>query len=325
MRYYDIAFSKPGAGKSSIHLTSHPNGKYDPCAMNVEFDMPIAPYDVPTGGMALTIHGIPLANISQAYKLVGMDIVVYGGMKQGLPLANPLQSGMLLKGQIFQAFGNWEGTDMRLDLIIYPPDHSTALPGNYVVNWLPGQSLSDVLKSTLSTVYPDVPISINIGSNLVLDSLECHYCASLEQLAQYIGELTGKIFQQPVTITMQQGKFVIYDSTHQPPPIQINFTDLIGQPTWIETKTMQMKTVMRADLQVGSYITMPKELQNLPGLIASPAGAALGSQGAGIVSTNKNESTFKNNFMINSLRHIGNFRSSSGEDWATVFNCVEAG
>ncbi|MFK2875042.1 hypothetical protein ISP13_15985 [Dyella lipolytica] len=254
-----------------------------------------------------------------------MNVAVLGGMKKGLPLANPYQAGMLLQGQVFQAFGNWEGTDMRLDLIIYPPGHTTDLPGNYVVNWAPGQSLADVLKATLSVVYPGIPISINIGSNLVFDSLECHFCASLEQLAQYIGDLTDKVFKQRVSITMQSGKFVIYDTTHKPSPIQINFTDLIGQPTWIETNAMQMKTVMRADLQVGALITMPQGLQNLPGLVIASAGAALASNGAGISSTGKNTSTFQGNFLVTELRHIGNFRSPSGQDWATVFNCVSGG
>ncbi|MBE1159631.1 hypothetical protein [Dyella acidiphila] len=325
MRFYNIVITQSGGTKPFIELTSHPGGTFDPAALNVEFDMPIAPYNVPTGAMALTIHGVPLVNISQAYKLVGMNIAVYGGMKQGLPLANPLQSGMLLQGQIWQAFGNWEGTDMRLDLIIYPPDHSNDLPGNFVLNWLPGQSLADTLKATLSIVYPSIPVSMNIGSNLVFDSTKCHFCATVEQLSQYIGDLTEKVFQQRVTITLQGGKFIIFDKTYKPSPIQIVFTDLIGQPTWIATKTMQMKTVMRADLQIGSVITMPKGLQNGPGFVVAPSGAALSSDGAGIASTNKNQSTFQNNFTIASIRHIGSYRSPAGEDWATVFDCVEAG
>jgi hypothetical protein len=325
MRYYDITITQQGASTPFRHWTSHPNGQYDPGALNVEFDMPVAPYDVPTGGMSITIYGIPLKDISQAYKLVGMNIAVLGGMKKGLPLTNPLQSGMLLQGQIFQAFGNWEGTNMRLDLVIYPPGGTTDIPGNYVVNWAPGQSLSDVLKATLSIVHPGVPISINIGTNLVFDSVECHFCGSLEQLAQYIGDLTDDVFKQRVTITLQSDKFVIYDTTHKPSPIQIAFTDLIGQPTWIETNIMQMKTVMRADLQVGAYITMPQGMRNIPGLVISPVGSALGAQGAGIPSTGKNTSTFQGNFMITTLRHLGNFRSPSGEDWATVFNCVAGG
>jgi hypothetical protein len=51
---------------------------------------------------------------------------------------------------------------------------------------------------------------------------------------------------------------VVFDKTYQPSSIAIQFTDLIGQPTWIEPNTMQVKTVMRADLQVGSIITMPQ-------------------------------------------------------------------
>lgn len=318
MRYYDVAlFSSSGATSSAAapfrRWSSHPNGQYDPAAPQVEFDMPVTAYGAPTGAQAITIHGVPLQDLSQAYKLAGMEVVVTGGMKQGLPLANPSQAGLLLKGQVFQSYGNWQGTDMRLDLVVYPSQYTSDLPGNFVVNWLPGQSLASALKATLSTVYPNIPVSINIGQNLVFDTTEVHFCATLEDLAQYVSNLTASVFKQEVTITLQAGKFVIFDKTYQPSPIQIAFTDLIGQPTWIQPDVMQMKTVMRADLQIGSAITMPQGFQNAPGLITT--------LGSSLPSSIKYQSTFQNNFTVTDLRHLGNYRSPAGEDWATVFNC----
>ncbi|MBM7129391.1 hypothetical protein ISS99_07630 [Dyella mobilis] len=246
-----------------------------------------------------------------------MEVVVTGGMKMGLPLANPNQAGLLLKGQVFQSYGNWQGTDMRLELVVYPSQYTNDLPGNFVVNWLPGQSLIDALKTTLKIPYPNIPVSINIGQNFVFDTAEVHFCATLEELAQYVSDLTASVFKQEVTITLQAGKFVIFDKTYQPSPIEIAFTDLIGQPTWIQPKVMQMKTVMRADLQIGSRITMPQGFQNAPGLVTT--------LGSSLPSSVKYQSAFQNNFTVTELRHLGNSRSPSGEDWATVFNCFEGG
>jgi hypothetical protein len=233
---------------------------------------------------------------------------------------------------VFQAFGNWEGTDMRLDLIVYPSRHTIDDPGNFILFWNAGQTLAEALKGTLSTVYRGIPITTNIGDNLVLDYPEAHYCATLEELSALVSDISRDVFRQEVKVTIQAGKIVIYDTSYKPNPIQIDFTDLVGQPTWLQQGVMQMKTVMRADLQVGSIIRMPAvQLQgkstifpNAPGFTTTYASTGLSANGGGLSSTDKNSLTFANNFQVTELRHLGCFRSPSGEDWVTVFNCAQA-
>lgn len=323
MRYYDIILTKPGTTGPIRRWTSHPNGQFNPAALNVEFDMPIAPYATPTGAMTITIHGVPKDDLSQAYRLEGMEIAVYGGMQKGLPLANPLQSGLLLRGQVFQAFGTWEGTEMRLDLVVYPSTFTIDNPGNFVLSWRAGTPLADALKTTLSIVYPGMPIIMNIGSNLVFNNDEYHFCATLEEFATYIGNLTESEFKQRVDITIQSGAIVIRDKTYQPPVISLVFTDLIGQPTWIKALTMQVMTVMRADLQIGSIITMPTELRNAPGFVKTNLSIATSSDGGALSSTGKDGVIFQGRFMIGLVRHLGNFRSPDSNDWASIFDCVQ--
>jgi hypothetical protein len=89
---------------------------------------------------------------------------------------------------------------------------------------------------------------------------------------------------------------------------------MIGQPTWIEPKLIQMKTVMRADLQIGSIITMPQGVQNAPGFVQTTNNS--------LPSSIKYQSAFQNNFQVREVRHIGNFRSSDAADWCTIFNCL---
>lgn len=315
MRYYDISITPKGSSNASFAWGSHPGGTFDPGALNIEFDMPVLPYGVPVGGQTITIDGVSLDALSQAQDFVGATLTMKGGMQKGLPLANPTQAGLLVTGQIFQSFGNWQGTEQTLDFVVLPSIYTMDKPGNIVLDWQPGMKLSDALKQTFSVAYPGMPISMNIGDNLVTDSHIPNPFHTLDGLAEWVGEWSDAYFNgQRVSITIQAGKLVVFDKTYKPGPIQINFTDLIGQPTWIEPNTMQMKTVMRADLQVGSIITMPKGMQNAPGFVSTWPSS--------LPSSMKYESAFKNNFFVREVRHIGNFRSSDSADWCSVFNCV---
>ena len=294
--------------------TSYPGGNYDPGALNVEFDMPVLPYGTPSGGQTLTIEGISLQDLTQAQKFAGMNLTMKAGMKAGFPLVTPSQAGTIISGLVFQSFGNWEGTVMTLDLVLYPSIYTPTNQGNLMLIWPQGEKLSDALTHCLQVAYPDLPISMNISSDLVQNHDEHHASTTLEDLATFVGDYTEQNFNGRVEITIQAGKIIVFDKTYTPAPIQLNFNDLIGQPTWIDANTIQIKTVMRADLQIGSVITMPKGLQNAPGFITTTS-ASLSSQ-------IKYKSTFQNNFVVIELRQIGNFRASDAASWATVFNCV---
>jgi|SRR6185312_10801654 len=317
MRYYDITITPPDSSTAFRHWTSHPNGRHgaaDPGALNVEFDMPVLPYDTPSGGQTVIIHGVPLADIGQAQQFTGMNIMIQGGMAQGLPLATMAanQAGVLVQGQIFQSFGNWEGTEMNLAFVVVPASST----GYFVLHWTAGMPLSTALTNLFATAYPNVPVSMNIGSNLTPAHDCSHTDTTLEGLAYKVAETTEGLFKQRVNITIQAGKILVHDATYKPAPIQIAFTDMIGQPTWIDANVMQVKTVMRADIEVGSAIRMPDKFQSVPGLVTT--------QAASYPSSNKYQSSFKNDFTVSALRQVGNFRDQDASAWCTIFNCAMA-
>lgn len=314
MRYYDLTLTAPGSTTPFRQWTSYPNGKYDSGALNIEFDMPVAPYHTPTGGGTVTVHGIALEDLSQAQQFAGMTLTLRAGMKAGFPLVNPSQAGLIVIGEVIQSFGNWEGTEQTLSLVIYPSKYTFDNLGNFSLNWPAGTPLSTALQQCLSTAYPNMPISMNISSSLVNSSDQPHVVGTLEELAGHIEQWTRDQFKNAVHITIQGGRILVYDDTYKPGAVQLNFTDFIGQPTWIDNFTMQIKTVLRADLEIGSIITMPKGLQNLPGFV----GTSAPPNPANI----KHQSIFQNSFQVNELRQVGNFRSSDAADWCTVFNCV---
>jgi hypothetical protein len=317
-RFYEITLTPNGATTPTRTWSSHPSGVFDPNALDVEFDCQVTSFAVAAQIFTVTIHGVSLQDISQAQQFTGMQFSMKGGMKAGLPLANPLQSGDLIKGEVFQAYGNWEGTDMRLDLVIAPSSYTLDNPGNIVLNWPAGQALQQALQNTLSVSYPNVPLSINISNQLVQNFAETHFCSTLQELSQCVGGITQGNFlgskYSGVFFTAQNGTIFIWDQTYSAKTVPLAFTDFVGQPTWIETNTMMVKLVLRADLQLGTQIKMPQGQQNLPGIVTTTYQS--------FPSSNNYQTTFQGTFQITELRHIGSYRSTDGASWSTLARCV---
>lgn len=322
MRFYSIVITDPETGElirpavfASLKLpatyTSFVNNQSIPGALNVEFDIPVATFAAPAGNAFVRVWGISVQEIGQASDLNGMDIKVYAGMKKGLPLANPSQSGLILQGQIFQALGNWIGTDMTLDLVVTAPTGSPANPKNITFNWKKGTTLASAIESTLATAFPDFKRTIQISDDLVLSADEPFYYQSMAQFAQYVKAVSQNIKggdYSGVDIRLTQNSFYVYDGSTQTTPVQIAFQDMIGQPTWIAPTKIQIKCVMRADLGVGDYIKLPQaQVTSSPQTISPRV---------------NQKSTFQGTFLISQLYHFGNFRQADPASWVTVIDAA---
>lgn len=335
MRYYSIKitdatsgvlFQPPGfAGLlGDASYTSFVNGITLPNAWNVELDVPVLNSATPMGFALARVWGISLAEIKQSADLNGKNISVFGGMQKGLPLAKPQQSGLLVSGYIFQAFGNWIGTDMTLDLVIAPGMITSAsktggigtldAPKNLVLNWPKGQPLGTALQQCLQTAFPGYTANVNISSQIVRPNDQIGYFPTLEQLASYCSQVSLAVVKTTnypgvsivlngTTITAQDGTAAGSGQT-----TQIAFEDMIGQPTWLDGGTISLKTVMRADLAVGSPIMLP------PAQITNTQLA-----NSSLINLN---ATFQGGFSIQSLRHVGNFRQASADAWVTVIEAA---
>lgn len=314
MRYYEITVTPKGSSQPFAQWSSFPNGVFNPGALNIEFDMPIFPAGSQNSAVTLTIEGISLENLTQAQQFAGMNIVIKGGMGKGLPLANPSQAGVLFTGEIFQAFGNWQGTEQTLDFVILPTQvYTTDNPGNFVLHWQAGTTLATALQQTLSTAYPGVQVDTHIDASIVNDFDFVHFCSTFDQLGSLTQQFTQDNFNNPVQMAFQGGSISITDSQYAPTPKQFSFNDFIGQPTWIDVGILQVKTALRADIPLLSAVTMPQGLQNAPGVITQSSQALPGAL--------KYKSTFQGTFNVVAMRHVGNFRSSDAGNWCTIFNC----
>lgn len=326
MRYYDIRLTNPTTGQVARSWTSHPLGKFDPQSLLVEFDIVTSTYAVPVGASTVTIYGVALQDLFQAnhfglfQNALGLlqpshAFTMLGGMQKGLPLANPKQAGLLVSGVVLQSWGNWEGTDMTLDLLVSPSGgYSISNPAPIVMNWRKGTELSAALQQCLQQAFPGYPVKIAIKSGLVQNHDEIGTFSTLDQLGQWLDQLTTLRFNTPVAICNQGAALFAFDATYKPLPVQLAYTDFVGQPTWIGPQEMQVKLVLRGDLTIGGLVKLPLGAQDNPGIIQTAA--------ASNASSIRYKSTFSGDFRITQIRHVGNSRSPDGASWVTIINCV---
>jgi len=328
LRYYNILITDPNTGKTKLGPFSSnlPNGQFDPGALNVELDIPVAPFGTPDGtdgsGVMIRIWGIPLFFLSQATNLNDFRCQVYGGMGKGLPLANPSQQGLLVDGIIFQAYGNWVNTDMTLDINMIAAVGSINAPMSHILQWNAGVQLSTAITQTLNATYPGYKVNINISNDLVLPYDESGFYPSLNEFTRAVSQLATSIATaggssgtySGILVTLKGKTFTVTDSTYKPKPKQLVFTDLVGQPTWISQNEIQFYTVLRGDIQIGDLVSMPVS-QNGIGVLSYTSAQSL--------SALKNQSIFQGTFLVTKIRHIGNFRSpDSSQNWITTVNAV---
>jgi hypothetical protein len=158
---------------------------------------------------------------------------------------------------------------------------------------------------------------------LVRDSDVTGMYDSVEQLATDLKSMSKAVITSPdysgVTINFLNGKFVVYDSTVSSAvqggssasnPKQILFTELIGQPTWIEPGTLQINCPLRSDVGVGDFIKLPP----------TPVTTLAASQPQA-----RDKSAFQGVFQVGvPLRHVGDSRQPDAAAWVTTINAYQA-
>lgn len=335
MRFYSLSISQPTTNRvwtvtkngsfalgtiTDVTFTSWVNGANNPAAQNFELDVPIAPGQVPQGKAVLRVWGVGLLQIGQAANLNGQNFTLLAGMQKGLPLANPSQSGLIVKGQIFQAFGNWQGVNQTLDLIVYPGASDTNQ--DIMWSWPKGTQISAAIMQCFKQAFGQYHPAVQIGNIVAPGDDKGHY-TSLTRLATHVWNMSVKYGtpsfgeQYPgVNIFISGDSIIATDSTQQTSalPIQLQFQDLIGQPTWIEPNRISFKAVMRHDIQIGSLV-------KFPAAVVSPYVLTTDSAAYPNVPA-RNKSVFQGTFFVNEVHHLGNFRQPDADSWVSAYTAI---
>ena len=329
-RYYRIEVTPGSNGLNTSTVsksvwTNQVNGMADIGAQMVELDVWEYALDTPIGAGAVTIWGPSREQISQAADYNGSSIKVYAGMQNGLPLATSAvadgQQGLILSGQVFQAFGNWQGVNQTLNFVVTPYAGATQSdPSNLSVKWDQGVPMADLIRNVLNQAFPGKTVTINISPALILSQTDGFVYQTLQTFADYVRRVSKQIINSDtypgVSIVARDNGFVVFDGT-QPTAstsatITIRNKDLIGAPTWLNANEIQFNTVMRADLRVGTRIQFERtQGQALAGVAAYTTAASQSNARA--------KNTFQGTWTIKVVRSVGNSRAPDAQSWITTF------
>jgi hypothetical protein len=187
-------------------------------------------------------------------------------------------------------------------------------PLNIIHNMMENMPLSSAIQQTLSTAFPQLKMKINISPQLKLNYQDAGVYQNLEQYAGYILNLSRSIMGAKnylgVHMSVDNGVMNIWDGTGFSASDNLSAIDLIGQPTWVDVNTVEIKVVMRGHLALNDKLIIPT------GTLINFAGPA------GIVSQSSQQRsniTFEGMYIsITKITHIGDFRNPDGNYWCTV-------
>ncbi|MGH8321578.1 MAG: hypothetical protein ACRESI_06460 [Gammaproteobacteria bacterium] len=290
-----------------------PTGTFIPNALNVELDIPLASLGNPNQGRTdLRIWGVGLPALGQANNLTGYIIEISGGMMPPYDLNSAAPHGTLLAGNVFQGFGNWEGVNQYLELVISPEGIYPSNIANINFVWKAGTDISSAITAAISAAYPGYEIYFAIGSYIAQTNITSSF-ATLAAFAQNLQNITAnKIAKTTGIQTQAQGNaFRFWDDSIIAIPIALKFQDLIGQPTWMSAIEISFATVMRSDILPGTQVIFPQGIFS-PYALTTPE-AALPNAPA------QTSITFLDNFRVKEVHHFGNFRQADASSWRTQY------
>jgi hypothetical protein len=187
-------------------------------------------------------------------------------------------------------------------------------PLNLIHNMLENTPLSSAITQTLSTALPGMGMNVNISSLLKLAYQDSGVYQSMAQYATYINKLSRSIMGGfGVHMASHNNTVYVSDLTKPGAPVVLTAFDFIGQPTWIDNVTVEIKVVMRADIKPFDTVTIPANtLMNISGEAIIPL------QSEQVRSVTLESMTF----YVTSIRHIGDFRNPDGNYWCTIIQAI---
>lgn len=314
MRYYEIVISpsQKTSNFTPITFSSLYNGQDNYAALQITLDIFQAPFHSPAGNAVVEIFGIDYNVLKRNLTFANISIKV--GMTKGLPLIKQ-NTTQIISGTILENFGNWQGTHVSLFLVIAPQIFDPLATQNITFSWQKGKTLTDAVTSTLINSYK-VSVTGGYSPNLVFPETLNLQFTNLISFGTQINVLSKAIITDPnyigATIIPSPSGFILNDGTL--PQTQsivhtdIRYEDIIGNVTWLNYSTLQMKIVMRGDINIGDYVNIPKGVPIL-NTVSSYAQV-------------RNNMSFTGNFYVSQVRHVGNFRQADANSWVTVIDMV---
>lgn len=320
MRYYEIQISPSSLSTTSFSpitfSTLTPLKTDNGSALSVDIDIFQTWYHQPAQNGYIKIKGVDFKDLNQSANFNLARIKVSVGMSKGLPYAQPNQAGLIIDGTILQCFGNWLGSEVSLDFVIGAATYNPKTDVNLSFNWKKGDTLQQAVTNSLKKAYPNISVNGSFSPNLVYTEDQWGQYTNLLSFSKQINNFSKQIITSDgylgASISNTASGFLLFDGTvESTKTTKVNFTDIIGNLTWIDIATIQAKLIMRSDLNVGDNIVFPK---------GSPVLNVINN-----FSQYRNNISFDGTFQINQVRHVGSSRQADGNSWCTIVNAVIPG
>jgi hypothetical protein len=208
-------------------------------------------------------------------------------------------------------------------------------PLNLIHNLMPGMNLSGAISETLGRAFSQGGANIGISDALKLNYQDAGMYQNMQQYAQYIQKFSQSILgiknYPGVNMTSKGQGINVWDATKVLGWGQIDYTDLIGQPTWIEIQKIQVKCIMRGDIQCGYHVTVPPGLYGLSptAIVTHRPGVALNTLQVnafgvpiGQGSPQRDNVSIPGAGVVTKVLHVGDFRNPDGVGWSTTYDIL---
>ena len=293
-------------------------GNDNPAALDIVFDITVAGADLAMPGSYVEVFGVSIDTVKTIRKYQGGVLSLYAGFSKGFPLAKPDQYGLIARGTIVQAYGNWTGTSQSVVFMLM----AAGVDGEVPFVWNEGAKLSTAIKSALKLSYGRYTFINKLSADPVATVDEASHSENIFTFGEYLKRMTlGMGYAKAyggISITAIGDSIYVYDAPQSAKPINIDFNDMQGQPVYFGyagNSTTQVMLNMRKDFTVFSEYTFPTQVSAGYSFI-SPANT---------VTLTKDSSLIKGTYVANSVRHFGHFRDPRGESWVTIVNGVPKG
>jgi hypothetical protein len=173
----------------------------------------------------------------------------------------------------------------------------------------------------LGKAFPQGDANIGISDKIKLGFQDAGMYGNLNQYANYVQKLSQSVMgiknYPGVNMTSKGDGINVWDGTKALGFGVISFFDLIGQPTWIDINEVQVKCMMRGDIQQGWYVSIPSTIFTL----SPTAIAGLAPRG----SPQRDNVSIPGSGFVKRVLHIGDFRNPDGVGWSTTYNILISG
>jgi hypothetical protein len=187
-------------------------------------------------------------------------------------------------------------------------------PLNLMHNLQPGQELASAIEETLRRAFPHSGLWIGIASGLTRPEQDSATFQNMEQYSSHIHDMSvsmkGSTNYLGVMMSGYDNTIRVYDATHVFQTHDVEWLDLIGQPSWIDPATLGIKTVLRGDVHVSDLVKLD------PNTMTTGILAEFGSP------PQKTTISVGGFFLVVRVYHIGDFRNPDGSNWSTMIHAV---